>query len=555
MDAAELNAWTDIGTTPRMTALHTQGRLAALYSTYTQSNFRKSALMPMLHWVCLPSFVLLLISGLRLANDHQGGWYSGLAGLLPQGQVLLWHVIGAIPLLLVTVVYSLHIIKRRKLPMTKKGHAWLYLLLATSLFVLVVTGVGQWFALFPGEHWHRYAVWAMVAFVVLHPLLHTLQGGWRRWLVSFKLKRWSVFLLPLLAIAVVVTTVPKTQPLQVLNSPQEPILDGELDDLVWQQASIQSVLTRHGANFPNGTSRVWLQAASDGKYLYLAAKWEDPTRSQQHLPLVKTLRGWQVQQTAFLQADENQFYEDKFAVMLAPKDPLSAIKSVYLGPQPLADKPAPNNQRGFHISDGQLLDIWHWKSVRGQGQADDNHFTKAADTYLPIEQPSDGHPRAPQRYAAGYKKDRPMTWSGYELNWEYFSTDYTQPRRIPNEMQDIAAIQGGLNSAQHAGDWSIHWSATEPYIAEHDDMRIGTVLPGVIHKRPLSGDRGDVQAAGQWKDGYWQLELKRALNTGSAHDVAIENGTLIWVAAFNHSQTRHTYHLRPLKLLFQDAAE
>jgi hypothetical protein len=42
--------------------------------------------------------------------------------------------------------------------------------------------------------------------------------------------------------------------------------------------------------------------------------------------------------------------------------------------------------------------------------------------------------------------------------------------------------------------------------------------------------------------------LSRALDTGSDKDVPIQDGVLVWVAVFDHTQTRHAYHLRPLRV-------
>jgi hypothetical protein len=67
-------------------------------------------------------------------------------------------------------------------------------------------------------------------------------------------------------------------------------------------------------------------------------------------------------------------------------------------------------------------------------------------------------------------------------------------------------------------------------------------------RRPIEGDRADVAAVGRWSDGLWRLEMKRALDTGSTYDVALGDGTYLWVAVFDHTQTRHSWHMRPLRL-------
>ena len=69
----------------------------------------------------------------------------------------------------------------------------------------------------------------------------------------------------------------------------------------------------------------------------------------------------------------------------------------------------------------------------------------------------------------------------------------------------------------------------------------------------MTGDRGDVQAVSQWRDGVWTMEVKRKLDTGSEYDVAFatDRPTYLWVAAFNHTQTRHSRHLYPVAVTLE----
>jgi hypothetical protein len=88
-----------------------------------------------------------------------------------------------------------------------------------------------------------------------------------------------------------------------------------------------------------------------------------------------------------------------------------------------------------------------------------------------------------------------------------------------------------------------------PYASELDRLiPKGTVLPGVILAGEFSGDRADVRCAARWASGHWALEVARKLDTGSPYDVPLKNGTFMRVAAFDHSQIRHTRHIRPIRL-------
>jgi hypothetical protein len=42
--------------------------------------------------------------------------------------------------------------------------------------------------------------------------------------------------------------------------------------------------------------------------------------------------------------------------------------------------------------------------------------------------------------------------------------------------------------------------------------------------------------------------VRRELETGSRFDVAIADGTYLWVAVFDHTQTRHSQHLHPVRI-------
>jgi hypothetical protein len=57
-----------------------------------------------------------------------------------------------------------------------------------------------------------------------------------------------------------------------------------------------------------------------------------------------------------------------------------------------------------------------------------------------------------------------------------------------------------------------------------------------------------ITGAARWASGRWSLEVKRRLQTGDPFDVAIKTRALMWVGAFDHAETWHTYHVRPLEL-------
>ena len=76
-------------------------------------------------------------------------------------------------------------------------------------------------------------------------------------------------------------------------------------------------------------------------------------------------------------------------------------------------------------------------------------------------------------------------------------------------------------------------------------------MPGVLIMGDYSGDRANVTAAARWKDGHWTIVTKRALTTGSKYDQDFVPGRdlYMWVAVFDHTQTPHTRHPRPVRIV------
>ena len=70
---------------------------------------------------------------------------------------------------------------------------------------------------------------------------------------------------------------------------------------------------------------------------------------------------------------------------------------------------------------------------------------------------------------------------------------------------------------------------------------------------PFTGDRGEIAAFIDWKDGKWTNVMSRKLVTGSKYDVQFDNldGEYAFgIAAFDNAQVRHAFHTGAIKLKF-----
>lgn len=121
----------------------------------------------------------------------------------------------------------------------------------------------------------------------------------------------------------------------------------------------------------------------------------------------------------------------------------------------------------------------------------------------------------------------------------------------------MTAAMGEINLDPNIGEsegarWFMTEAESVPYSAEADAQTpIGTVVPGVLVSGEFTGDRADIRCAARWAAGHWTLEIARKMDTKSKYDVPIKNGVFMRVAAFDHTQIRHTRQIRPMRLEVQ----
>jgi hypothetical protein len=201
--------------------------------------------------------------------------------------------------------------------------------------------------------------------------------------------------------------------------------------------------------------------------------------------------------------------------------------------------------------------MWQWKAARGGllGSVEDMHIG-------PPTTPSAAEIAVKGRYQAGYWGDPGGSMYRYNFSFEgpggYKGP--VQPLRLPKDWRAIVSAMGAFspdpNSSVAAGSkwWMVEGEDTLPYSAELDaTIPVGTVLPGVLITGEYTGERAGISASAEWADDHWTLVAKRKLRTGSKFDKDFVPGSryYLWVSAFDHTQTRHTRHVRPIEVVFR----
>jgi hypothetical protein len=342
-----------------------------------------------------------------------------------------------------------------------------------------------------------------------------------------------------------------------ISSADAPILDGDTSDRAWRNIQPFSVMTNQGGNFDGkGESRIDIRAVHDGTWAYFLFTWEDPTRSLKHLPLIKEIDGWHMLHDGYESGDEHDYNEDKFSVLLTTLDAtLAGDRTFHAGPHPIPEAPPTMTGRGLHYTPGNdvYVDVWLWKATSSgsTGWMDDSHFGPPLD-------PTPMQVRNVVPYRGGFAPD-PGT-ANYADNFIMSDEPAVDgkrmitPRRLPRDLAKTTAAMGEIDlDPNHGESDGARWFMTEaesvPYSSEQDvTVPVGTVIPGVIIGGEFSGDRADIRCAARWASGHWALEVARRLDTHSQYDVPLQTGVFMRVAAFDHSQIRHTRHVRPIRL-------
>jgi len=273
---------------------------------------------------------------------------------------------------------------------------------------------------------------------------------------------------------------------------------------------------------PNGSTEVTLKAVYTDTDIFFLAQWRDKTQSYQRFPWKKQADGsWlQLKDPDDKGNDSNKYYEDKFAMLwninIAGFESAGCMIACHAGE---AGKPFGNK---YTANQGELGDLWHWKSVRTGpvGQMDDQYVDSTR--YDKDKSPD-----------AGRKSD-PKTAGGYNDN---------------------------INEAKSGPKWAAkgnkpappYWILdSEKEAIDESKYKTGDEVAAIV-VAALVGDRGDIGAKASWSNGVWTLEFSRKLKTGGQYDVQFDDLSKQYafgVAVFDNAQVRHAFATAPNQLVF-----
>ena len=309
-----------------------------------------------------------------------------------------------------------------------------------------------------------------------------------------------------------------------------PKLDGVADDASWADA--QELVIPVAGGFNNFGTEAKLKAVYSGDTVYFVMTYADPTESWFRSPWQKQEDGtWKkIVDPNDKGGDNNTAYEDKFAMIWSINNSIKNFETTgcfvacHAGEN--SDKKPYGNK--YTASEGELGDIWHWKSVRNLGQIDDQYLDSTRfDAEKAVE--------------AGRHSDAKDS-GGYADNFASMPDPADSTKTVPDKTMP-GFTSPSIDLTTGAPGYILDSEKVALDKAALDAMPAGSYIPGIV-KSAIVGDRGDISAAWKWEDGVWTIEFSRKLTTGSETDVQFSDltGTYYFgLAVFENAQVRHAF--------------
>lgn len=296
-----------------------------------------------------------------------------------------------------------------------------------------------------------------------------------------------------------------------------------------------------------------LKSGYYGDRIYFLMEWVDGADS-------KDRQSWYFDPTDNLWKSEHKyandvddkFYEDKFAFLFPIGDvtgfSASTCYATCHGPASIAT-PQDKHTRHYLTVEGEKIDMWHWKRVRGTyaNQVDDQKMSYVAPPYTSGSNGRSGDATG----QSGYSNNKQTLNNGIadvsvplyvipgETNYYWISED------------DFGGAAKMITAVDENGVLTYDGGTIDPADGGFEqgtgDMRVPSVTT-----RPFTEGRADIDIVPVYTGSGWRCEFTRKLDTGDEDDVVFTVGDEFdfGLAIFNNAAIAHA--IKPnLKLVFE----
>lgn len=269
-----------------------------------------------------------------------------------------------------------------------------------------------------------------------------------------------------------------------------------------------------------------LRAGYYGDDIYFLMEWVDgdDSRDRQSWYFDETDHKWKGEHKYANTADD-KFYEDKFS-FLFPIGEVAGFSSSTCyatchGPSLPVVTPKDKHTRHYLTVEGQKIDMWHWKRVRGTylGQVDDQKMV-----YADVNLGSGANGRKGDATGQG----------GYSNNSQTISNgveDVNVPLYVvPNgtdyywiSQDDFGGTAKMVTAVDEMGVLTLEDNTTIDPNGDSDySQGSGSKRIPSVTTRPFTLGRGDISIVAHHTGSGWVAEFTRKLNTGDEDDVVFD---------------------------------
>ncbi len=301
-----------------------------------------------------------------------------------------------------------------------------------------------------------------------------------------------------------------------------------------------------------------MRAGYVGSDIYFLIEWEDAedSKDRQSWYFDGDTKKWK-QEHKYANDANDKYYEDKFA-FLFPIGTVDGFSSSTCyatchSSGGTITNPKDKHTRHYLKTQGQKIDMWHWKRVRGAfaGQADDQRIVYKDDSGGVSATNGRG---GDESGSSGYSSNAQTLYNGVE--------DVSVPKYIiPGETEyywiDENQINDGVaklvTAVDQNGVLTLEDNSTiDPNGDAGFSQGTGNKRVPSVTIKAFTGGRGDIDVKATYTGTGWICEVKRKLNTEDADDVVFDPATELdfGFAIFNNAAIAHG--IKPgLKMKFE----
>jgi len=282
-----------------------------------------------------------------------------------------------------------------------------------------------------------------------------------------------------------------------LNGRPAPKIDGQALEDTWNIAFETKVSTwQLGDGPPQPGTEVFMRAVYDDTHIYFAFRWPDKTRQDRMGQWVFSGRRWQA----------NIEWPDALALHWQATGQVEDFRQGGCAVLCHSTGRFSKFPRMATRQEGAVVDEWYWNAFTAEraGRPGDGFLDHQVE-FLPQTSAKPALRWAPPEISAAHGSDtsgmrRPETVGGIPLALNAKETEKKPP-------QPLFYIEGGRQVPLQLSD---------------SDQPAQKTLPLYDSGMAEGGDSEDIRGSASWADGYWTLELSRALRTPSQRDVQFD---------------------------------